>query len=46
MANKFFKEEKNKKKKKRKDNDYLEDGLKFGIGMIGLGIGLKVLKEI
>jgi hypothetical protein len=46
--NNWLKEPKEKKKKKRQyreDDNILEDGLKIGVGLIGLGIGLHVLKE-
>lgn len=34
-----------KKERKPKEN-FMKEGIKFGIGMIGLGIGLKAIKEI
>ena len=35
-----------KKKKKRKQRDLLiEDGIKYGVGLVGLGIGLHVLHD-
>lgn len=43
MKNQFFKEP--KKEKKKKEN-ILEDGLKIGVGLVGLGIGLHVLKGL
>ena len=42
MNKNIFKEVKKENKRKEK---YLKDGIKLGIGLVGLGIGLKSLKE-
>jgi hypothetical protein len=46
MEQKSWLKEPNKKKKKRKSNEPMEDILKLGVGMIGLGIGLHALHDM
>ena len=42
----WLKEQKKKKKKTRQKDNLIEDGIKFGVGLVGLGIGLHVLHDI
>jgi hypothetical protein len=42
----WLKETKKEKKKKSKKENLLEDGLKLGVGLIGLGIGLHVIQDL
>lgn len=47
MTNNWLKEPKKKKKKKQyEEENFAKQGIQFGIGMIGLGIGLGALKSM